>query len=60
MALNMFTTQVFLLIEGQDITKSIHSFTQQMLKVPGFQHSCHLGCNVTKGNKQCDISFLLE
>lgn len=33
---NIFSPQVFLFFfEDQCVTKSIHSFTQQMLKVPG-------------------------
>lgn len=34
-SLNMFPLEVFLLPEGQLLTKSIHSFTQQMLEVRG-------------------------
>lgn len=59
-SLNMFPSEVFLHPEGQLLTKSIHSFTQQMLKVQGSQHQCHLVTMLRKVTNNMTFPFLLE
>lgn len=57
---NICSSQVLPFIEGQCITNSIHSFTQQMLEVPGPNTSVIQVTMLQKVTNNVTFSFLLQ